>query len=532
MLNPSDFSLRTKLMVLILGLLLSITLALFLVNYRQLDSLATRWLERRAAGISVVLAHAAGPGLDFDDSQTVEELLGGLATAQEAEYATVRYADGKLLASWHAEKAAISELTLSPTEKGVPLFEREQDRLHVGALIQTDAGKKGTLQIGFSLKELKAEQNANIKQISALALALFALGSVLAALIGTFLARPIRSMTQVALTIANGDIAQAEAQLGGQERVRRMADEFEKAIQKGDEVAQLSGSFARMLGALRDPSVTMQQSAQLLTRSVLDLTGNTQEQTKTIAQQAEALQHAQVTAEEFRQTSEMAADQAASVLQIAERADELGRSGETSIEQSLSGLNDIRMRVEEIARQIGELSGKVLEIGGVTETVKELADQSHLLALNASIEAARSGEHGKGFAVIAREIRGLADQSIQGTSRIQKSLNEIIKATKSAGAITEEGVARIEGGLAEMRASGQNLRELSVIVKDASAAVRQIATAVGQQASGIDLLTNSVTDLSRMMKDTVTRIDSTANSVKVVEEVSQRIDEVAARYRT
>ena len=103
---------------------------------------------------------------------------------------------------------------------------------------------------------------------------------------------------------------------------------------------------------------------------------------------------------------------------------------------SLGGLTDIRAQVDEIARKIAQLSERTQQIGGITQTVKDLADQSNMLALNAAIEAVRSGERGKGFAIVAREIRSLADQSIQATNRVREILEDISASIRRAVAIT------------------------------------------------------------------------------------------------
>src|SRR5258708_35881475 len=107
----------------------------------------------------------------------------------------------------------------------------------------------------------------------------------------------------------------------------------------------------------------------------------------------------------------MAARKAEDILVMAEKADEIGRAGEASVEKSLAGLTDIRHQVQEIAQKIADLTERTRQIGSITDTVKDLADQSNMLALDAAIEAVRSGEHGKGVGFGAREIRRVADQA-------------------------------------------------------------------------------------------------------------------------
>jgi methyl-accepting chemotaxis protein len=286
-----------------------------------------------------------------------------------------------------------------------------------------------------------------------------------------------------------------------------------------------------MVQQLKGIHGSLQSSVSLLTNSVTNLRTSSDEQNAMVSRQAAALQETQATAQEIKQTSFLATKKAEEVLKVAERADEIGRSGEATIERTLAGLTDMRSQVEQIARKIADLGDRTRQIGGITQTVKDLADQSNMLALNAAIEAVRSGEHGKGFAVVAREIRSLADQSIQATNRVREILEDIGEAVRSAVAITEKGAQKMETELAQVKSSGENLRELSTIVRDNSAAVRQIAAAVSQQSAGISQIFGAVTDLSRMMNETVDRLHSTTEATGVVRNVTEQVSTVLTSYR-
>jgi methyl-accepting chemotaxis protein len=326
--------------------------------------------------------------------------------------------------------------------------------------------------------------------------------------------RPIRDLTRVTGDIVrNGDLTQAIA------------------VRSGDEIGQLAATFAEMVEKLRAIPRSLDESVQRLHDSVGNLSAYTVEQNSTVSRHVAALQQTQVTAQEIKQTSIVAAQKAEQVLMVAERADAIGRSGGSAIDQSMAGLAEVRSEVKGIAGQINELAERVRQIGGITDTVKDLADQSNMLALNAAIEAVRSGEHGKGFAVVAREIRSLADQSISATRQVREALEDVGRATRSAVAMSEKGAERTEAGLGQVRASGENLQELSRIVGDTSSAVRQIAAAVSQQNAGITQIFAAVTDLSKLMDDTVKRIDSTSREVGVLKDVTDRVSAIVRSYR-
>lgn len=290
-------------------------------------------------------------------------------------------------------------------------------------------------------------------------------------------------------------------------------------------------AFEQMQTKLREIPAGLHDLGQALNAAVSALNCATQEQTALIGRQAGALQETQAIASEIEQSSAGAAQRAIAVLQLAERADEIARSGEGAIEQSLSGLGDIRAQVKQIANKITELGGQTQQIGSITDTVKNLANQSNILALNAAIEAARAGQHGRGFTVVAREVRSLADRSIQATTDVKRLLGDITHAVAETVQITEHGTSRMETGLVQVRASGEHLRALSAIVKDTSDFARQIAAIITQQNAGIAQISSAVNDLSSMMSNTRQGLESTATVALTLTEVSDKITRVISRYR-
>ena len=522
------FSVRARLVVLIALLLAGVSIVVLLYFSPKMDALSRRWLEARSKAMATLLAHSLGPALEFDQPEVAAEQMRGLSAAPEAVYAALRHQNGKTLALWQ-DREKVPEDLPAQAKNDVDILERS-GRLLVVAPVRATGGEVGTLVIGFSLDELEAERSHNLWMAGAVSAVLFAFGFIIAVLIGSYLGRPLQKLTDVAAQIAAADLKAAEALLGGPAEVAKLAKQVGDTGTR-NEIQQLTSAFAQMLGSLHETSTTLHESAGRLTKSVDDLTTSATAQSEMITRQAAALRQAQVNAGEFKEASEAAARQADAVLQVADRAGELSRSGEKSIEQTLGGLSEIRTRVEEIGRKIADQSNSTLQIAGITETVRDLASQSHLLALNAAIEAARVGEFGSGFAVVAQEMRGLADRSIEGTKQVEALLSHVIQATRGTLSITEEGVSQIQGGLAEVRGSGEKLRALSSIVVENSVAAREIAAAVNQQTRSIAQLFIAVTELSSMMDDTMRRIDWTNKAVGVVKDVSTRVQAVADRYR-
>jgi methyl-accepting chemotaxis protein len=286
-----------------------------------------------------------------------------------------------------------------------------------------------------------------------------------------------------------------------------------------------------MLSSLRDTSSGLQDAVRVLGESVAHLDASSEEQGQDITLQAAALAQTRTTAEELRQTFDVALAHAQGVLRVAERASAVNRQGRDSIAQSEGGLQGILASVDAILRNISDLAERTRQIEHITDTVKDLADQSNLLALNAAIEAARAGEAGRSFAVVAREMRQLADQSIQGTSRAQAIIGGVTASTREAVAITGEGVQQIERGLKQVASSGENFRALSDLVQESSDAVKLIVNAMSQQSAAFGQILDAVSDLSDRMGATVQRLERTDQAVDVLTQVSERMARAAGRYR-
>ncbi|AKQ69191.1 Methyl accepting chemotaxis protein [Myxococcus hansupus] len=298
-----------------------------------------------------------------------------------------------------------------------------------------------------------------------------------------------------------------------------------------DEVGELAGAFGLLVFQLRETAQSLHTGTRVLSETVAELQTAATQQERNVARQAAALQQTQVTAQEIKQTSLLASEKAEDVLKRASAAEEVGRAGEVAIRDSLGGFSEILSQAEQMTERIAQLNERTQQIGGITQTVKDLADQSNMLALNAAIESVRSGEHGKGFNVVAREIRSLADQSIQATDRVREILGDLGSAILSTAKMTEVGYTHMESGLEQVRGTGERMKELAAIIQDNAAAVRQIAGAVSQQNAGIAQIFGAVTDMSSMMNDTQESLAATTRAAKLLQDVSEQMQDVARAYR-
>jgi methyl-accepting chemotaxis protein len=195
-------------------------------------------------------------------------------------------------------------------------------------------------------------------------------------------------------------------------------------------------------------------------------------------------------------------------------------------------MDEMKEQSSQTAERINALQRRMGQVRAIADTVKDLADQSNMLALNAAIEAVRSGEHGKGFALVAREIRRLADQSIQATDQVREILESVASELNEAVEVAGRGARRMEGEMAEVRKSGRSLSSLADLVRTTAGSVGQIATAVTQQDEGIGHIFGAVTRQSEMMERTQVQLGEVRASLDQLKALSASLTDMVGQYRT
>jgi methyl-accepting chemotaxis protein len=198
------------------------------------------------------------------------------------------------------------------------------------------------------------------------------------------------------------------------------------------------------------------------------------------------------TIEEVRNTASLVKQKSHEVTFSAQGAVQIAQAGEVAADHAHSGLADIRTQMESIANRVVALSDQTQTIGNIIATVKELAEQSNLLAINAEIEAAKAGEHGKGFAVVAQEVRYLAEQSKQATVQVRTILQDIQDATHAAVSVTEQGAQVVATGLQQALEASDSIQALSRHLSEVVLTMQQITASSEHQLLGMEQISGAM----------------------------------------
>lgn len=195
---------------------------------------------------------------------------------------------------------------------------------------------------------------------------------------------------------------------------------------------------------MRFQIASLKETAEILASSSIQIAASISQVTAGAEETSVAVVQTTATMEEVRTTAETNSRKSGEVAEIARQGLQVVQTGRTATEALFTGMEQIGERMTSVAETIIRLSEQTQEAGEITETVEDLAEQSNLLAVNASIEASKAGESGKGFSVVAQEIKSLADQSKQSAKEVQRILRDIQKATSAAVMAIEQGTKAVD----------------------------------------------------------------------------------------
>lgn len=371
-------------------------------------------------------------------------------------------------------------------------------------------------QMASAVSELRANsQRAQLSMAVAMVIA-FAAALVGGILMARAITKPIVRLAELSERMARGDLAQDDSKLGEEGQ---------------NEVATLQRSFRRMAERLRVMVGQLQTGITQLSTSTAEIATTAKETAAAAAQQSVTVTEVSTTMEEIQTTSQTAAQNAQEVVASAERVAVSGVAGLQSVDQATVIVAAIEERVREIADRILQLSEQNKQIGEIVETVNDLSEQSNLLAVNASIEAAKAGEHGRGFAVVASEVRTLAEQSKRATQQIRGILGDIQKATQTAVMSTEEGTKRAKDGIDAIKSVRETITDLAGTLEDSADRMRQISGTATQQAAGIQQISQAVGALARAGKENASGAGNLERASADIRALSEQLRSTTAEYR-
>jgi len=330
--------------------------------------------------------------------------------------------------------------------------------------------------------------------------------------------------------------AQSEAYAQTLEDTRKEEEKhFEESrqamSQKNQELESTSSLLQSAFDAVRPVVYDLSQSGEQLSGAVTSLMETTKTQVRAIHERVEELLSITASVQSLRSSSERTVKMTQDIAGNTERAESLKTRGEQSLQKTIGTLDGIRGQISTVNERISELANHREQITGITERVEDFADQSNLLALNATIEAARAGEAGRGFGVVAGEIRHLSERSLESTHEIRSVLERIQASVDGAINLSAQSNSRVENGIAEIKASGARIAELTEYIRESSASLRSIAASVQEQNFEFMRVSGLVQNLESSLRDIGSKIQSFEDVVDMLSEVAARVSLTARKLQ-
>jgi methyl-accepting chemotaxis protein len=265
----------------------------------------------------------------------------------------------------------------------------------------------------------------------------------------------------------------------------------------------VSRSLTRRARQLRLSSVEVEAGSERLQESAETSRARAQLTEERAEEQIASIEEIRALVAEMQETGAEIARSAQLVSEQAGRAASAGEEGKAAAAAVDRAMGDIDQRVRGISSEISALAGQTAQISEIIATVSSIADQSNLLAFNATIEAAKAGEHGAGFSVVAEEVRMLAEQSKRATAQIRSILGEIDKAARDAERSAEQGIEAVGEGRRRAESAAATIEELAAANEEAERTTREIANAAPEQQAAAERFvaaTDVVGDRSRAVQ--------------------------------
>jgi Methyl-accepting chemotaxis protein (MCP) signalling domain len=270
----------------------------------------------------------------------------------------------------------------------------------------------------------------------------------------------------------------------------------------------------------------IQQIANAVASSSTEIGATVEQQERTTTEQASSVNETTVTVEELGAASRQSAEQAEASAAGACQALELAESGGKAVQQTMTEMSSVRDKVGAIAEQIMRLSEQTTQIGGISDLVADVANQTNMLALNAAVEAARAGEHGKGFGVVAGEIRKLADQSKKSAEKINALVNDIQASINSTVMVTDEGTKSVDYGLRLAQGTVESFTGVADAVNHVFLNSQQISLSAKQQAVSVQQVVSAMNEINLGAKDTAAGINQVRVSTQQLNQVAQQLQAI------
>lgn len=374
------------------------------------------------------------------------------------------------------------------------------------------------------IAHVKNEAQATREQVArqgevlqAVSMVIMVIGLIMSVVLSLLIRRSIvvstAELERASQQFAKGDLSD-QARLEGRDELAKVGRGFN----------EMAKEFSRLIGETR-------RLAEEVTRAAQNTASNSASVAENSNRQTTLSQDTALAAQDMADSIARVGDNITHMVAAADQASERARHGQTVVGDATQGIQAISRTVLETAQVVSNLGRQSEEIGRIVSVIKDIADQTNLLALNAAIEAARAGEQGRGFAVVADEVRKLAERTASATNEISSTIQNIQQETARAVAAMEQGSQEVNQGVEMAQQVGQAIVSINEVVSSLSAMIHDIDRIRAEQEIASRSIAGRVEEIHRMAGDNRSVSEHSAHAARELTHLAERLRESVSRFK-
>jgi methyl-accepting chemotaxis protein len=456
----------------------TLLISIFLVDQLQ------EGMEMKARALAALLGENLSAALDFDDKEAASETMAGLNEDKEFTYAAVYKMDGSELTRIGKVPSDCAQRAKDKKEIQVT---SDSEMIHVIRPIYSQKKIVGHIAIGFSMKQIHS-RSFKIRVVGILSC------TVLIALLSLYFAyamnrtvlRPIAQLITFVQEVGEGDLRKKESEVNLDEETL--------------EIRLMREALSTTTESFRDNVHAIQLASNQFAALADDIIASSSKLSDAAKRQVDGVAETFTTSKRMEAAGQETANNAQDISKAAETSVEISGDGLSVVRDSVSQFHSVRDQVQTIVSAVDKMNAQLSRIDAIIQSVSDVAKQSQLLAVNASIEAAKAGDAGLRFAVVAKEIKQMAVQSREATDSVRQTLGNVKKGIQNIAEVSEDGRRRTGRGMESIETTGKVITRLAEVINNTAQAARRISTNTQKQVDGLKEMSSSMFQIDDLSK--------------------------------